>query len=292
VAEEDSRIPLGQPAKITFDTSSVRLGVLAPGQNNPYFIGLFSGMEAAAREKGATLEYRVFGQRDTKTADVVNSLVNPRIVDGLLVALPDPSLEPYLRDLDRKDFPLVVVSDRSFTALATCLVIDNAHGALLATRHLLKKGHKRIGLVAGAEMRHDTEERREGYRRALREAGIEPDESLVIHGNFNVSSGLKAGNEFLAMAKPPTAVFAMNDMMAAGVLTALKNAGKAGSMDVVGFDDIPLASIFTPPITTVAYDLPKLGRISVEKVLQIIREGELQHTVVQLETTLVVRKSA
>src|SRR6185369_11573073 len=161
-------------------------------------------------------------------------------------------------------------------------------------RHLLSLGHTRVATVTGPLNNIDAEQRLAGYHAAMRAGGGEIAPDLVIHGDFSEASGRAAGAAIAAMQPRPTAVFAANDYMAAGVMAALGEAGVRVPQDVAvaGFDDIPIARYLTPPLTTVHVGLLELGERAVSRLVEIQSGRDSaapQHDV--LSTTLVVRRS-
>lgn len=268
------------------------IGVVTPDLENPYMAALFAGMEEEARPAGKFLTFGVFGRPDARLGDLVRSFVNPRLVDGLVFLLPGREAETTLKSLQNEGFPFVVVSERGYESLATCLVIDNSGGARQAVQYLLGKGHRRIGLLRGAAWMRDTQDREKGYRQALLEAGLPVESELARDGDFMMGKALEATYDLMRIPSPPTALFAMNDTMALGALRALRGLHLEGKVDVVGFDDLPLASLTNPALTTVRYDLRELGRLSVNKLLRLMRGEEKGRSLVELKTQLVIRESA
>jgi LacI family transcriptional regulator len=268
------------------------VGVLTPDLENPYMAALFSGMEEEARAAGKFLTFGVFGRPDVRLSDVLHSFVSPRLVDGVVFVLPGREAESSMRSLQSEGFPFVVVSERTYESLATCLVIDNEGGACQAVQYLLRKGHRRIGLLRGSSWMRDTTDRERGYTRALLDAGVPLDRDLVRDGDFNMNTALQATYDLMGTAAPPTALFAMSDTMALGALRALRGMHLEGKVDVVGFDDLPLASLTSPALTTVHYDLRELGRLSVNQLLRLVKGEEKARSLVELKTQLVIRESA
>jgi len=269
------------------------LGVLTSTMD-PFAAAIMAGMEAEARKFGKLLTLGVLPE-EAEAGDereVVRTITEPPVVDGLLFFLPTPRTETLLRNLIRKGFPLVVLCERRYESMASSVVIDNFDGAKQATQHLLQKGHKRIGFIMGRPELSDSTERFEGYKAALSQAGIALDPALVLPGRYVVQSGIEAAEKFLAMPTPPSAVFASNDAMAVGVLKVLHARKKDGALAVVGFDDIEMASLVSPTLTTVSYDLNELGRQSIHKLMRLVTGEEKNRSVLQLKATLVVRESA
>jgi DNA-binding LacI/PurR family transcriptional regulator len=169
---------------------------------------------------------------------------------------------------------------------------DNAAGAAAAVEHLVARGRRRIATITGAPDMVATLDRHQGWRAALVEAGVEADPTLVEGGDFSSESGYAAMRVLLARTPDLDAVFAGNDLMALGAMQALAESGRRVPDDVavVGFDDIPAAATSTPPLTTVAQQIERMGRRMAELLLvQLSGAAEAQQLV--LGTELVVRSS-
>ncbi|HKV06657.1 MAG TPA: substrate-binding domain-containing protein, partial [Thermoanaerobaculia bacterium] len=171
--------------------------------------------------------------------------------------------------------------------------IDNYGGALALTRHLIALGHRRIAFVGGAPDNYDARERLRGYRDALRTYGGGAPE-IEVPGDFSEESGHRAAGAILALDPRPTAVFAANDSMAVGLLSALQEAGVRvpGDVAVGGFDDIPVARFLSPPLTTVRVGIAELGALAMERLLAAVEEGDAFERRREVRpATLVVRGS-
>jgi LacI family transcriptional regulator len=171
------------------------------------------------------------------------------------------------------------------------LGIDNRKGAYEGIRHLIELGHRRIAHIAGPTSHPDAIERLEGYRAALEDANIPFDPSLITVGDYMEQSGVLAVESLLARGALFTAIFAANDQMAYGASVALYRRGIRVPHDVslVGFDDLPSSSYFTPPLTTVRQPGPEMGWEAARLVLALL-EG-YNYTPEPLSTRLVVRES-
>jgi LacI family transcriptional regulator len=162
-------------------------------------------------------------------------------------------------------------------------------------RHLVSGGHREIAFITGPDHNRDAEQRLEGYRAALRELGIAPSPGLEVSGGFTEATGYEATRELLERVPRPGAVFAANDCMAVGALSALREAGLRIPEDVVvtGFDDIAMASYLTPRLTTVRVEASRLGERAVQLLFGAMhgRNGDAPpHEI--LPTSLVVRESS
>ena len=268
------------------------LGVITPTFADPYVAAVLSGVEEESNRQGKLITLSVFHPLQANEKESVHNLVNPPLVEGLLFLVPTPAMDSVLRDLVRQKFPLVVVSERRYEDLAHSVVIDNFNGAYQATQYLISKGHRRVGFVQGNPELTDSKDRFEGYQQALKEAGIPLEKDLLLPGNYELTAGQEACEKFLQMAHPPDAVFASNDRMAIGVLKTLQSRGKQGAFAVMGFDDIPMAALMNPSLTTMGYDLNELGKLAVHKLLRLISGEEKTRSTLQLKGHLVVRESA
>jgi LacI family transcriptional regulator len=144
---------------------------------------------------------------------------------------------------------------------ADAVLSDNIGGAYLATKHLIERGHKRIGIVLGIPGATTTEERLLGYRQALEETGLPFTEDLVVWGGYRMEGGRKACAKLLSLSDPPTAIFSTNNLMTVGVLQELSHRGIKipEEVAVVGFDDLEWAEIVHPPLTVVAQRPYEIG---------------------------------
>jgi DNA-binding LacI/PurR family transcriptional regulator len=210
-------------------------------------------------------------------------------VDGIIVIAPETNAVEALTAL-AIDIPLVAVGCGTRAPLPS-VAIDNLSGAAQATRHLLDLGHETVHHIAGPDSWLDAQERVEGWRQALRSAGA-PEPGLLL-GDWSARSGYELGHRLAAMPEV-TAVLCGNDQMALGLLRALAERGRRvpGDVSVVGFDDVPEAAFFLPPLTTIRQNFGELGRRSLHLLLdRISGEGGRQPTL-PIEPELVVRASA
>ncbi|MEU5768068.1 LacI family DNA-binding transcriptional regulator [Streptomyces asoensis] len=212
-------------------------------------------------------------------------------VEGVVAIAPQRSAVDALAGL-RHPFPVVVVGGGS-TMDTPGVGVDQHLGARLATGHLLAAGHRNVWHLAGPEDWQEAVDRTAGWRAALEAAGIEPP--MLLRGDWSPLSGYRAGQELAGwVGRGLTAVFVANDQMALGVLRALREAGVRTPQDVavVGFDDIPEAEFFAPPLTTVRQDFSAVGKRGIALLLEQI-EGRppTASSRTAIEPQLVVRAS-
>jgi DNA-binding LacI/PurR family transcriptional regulator len=208
-------------------------------------------------------------------------------VEGIVVIAPQEVVLDRLESA-RLDVPYVTLLGGP-SAVQRELTVDQVAGARAATRHLVLLGHTRIAHLSGPLEWFEAEARVHGYRTELEAAGLTPEP--VREGGWTAESGYRLGREVLD-DPGVTAVFASNDQMALGVYHAARERGLdiPGRLSVVGFDDIPEAAHFWPPLTTVLQDFTDLGRRSVESLVLEIEGGE-EATAVTLQPELIVRSS-
>jgi LacI family transcriptional regulator len=267
------------------------IGIVASGLADAELARFVIGAEREARRRGHAV---LIGNVDRECTDAERYLrmLLERRVDGILTAAPQMEHDGCAGELLRGPTPAVSihrVPGRGISLVGS----DHRQTGLLATRHLLDLGHLRIATVTGSEDRQVTAHRLEGYEKALAEKGIPFDPSLVESGDWDADGAYEATLRLLDRAPDVTAFFAQNDVMALGVLSALREKGLAVPEDraVVGCDDIPLAAHAAPPLTTVHVPFCETGRTAVRLLLDTIA-GEVEEPKrVLLPVELVVRES-
>jgi DNA-binding LacI/PurR family transcriptional regulator len=209
-------------------------------------------------------------------------------VDGILVIAPHEEAGDALLHT-HADVPLVAVEAGPEQGVAV-VAVDQIGGAVAATEHLLALGHQTVWHISGPPNFIESRQRLEGWRRTLEQAGVEQPEPLP--GDWSPHAGYEAGRR-LSADPAVTAVFVANDQMALGLLRAIHEAGRAvpGELSVVGFDDIPEAAYFLPPLTTVRQDFIEMGRRSLERLLDTIESGPQSGGGALVPPELIVRAS-
>jgi LacI family transcriptional regulator len=267
------------------------LGALLPDLHGEFFSEVIHGIDLASRTKG----FHLIVSRSSADADELASVLRSMRgrVDGLLVMTPDVDAAASLEQV-AVNVPTVLLNPEASVPGCDSVSIANVEGAYAVVRHLIGLGHRRVATITGPERNIDARQRREGWRAALRDAGIDPSPTLEVRGDFTEPSGYEAALEMLAREPRPSAVFVANDYMAIGALGAFQDTGVRVPQDlaVAGFDDIPMARYLTPPLTTVHVDMLELGQQAVHLLLdpaRAARPAEGEHRV--LPSTLVVRSS-
>ena len=203
--------------------------------------------------------------------------------------------DPEVDRLARSSLPCVSVDVEFEGVHSTWVSSDSFEGADLAVKHLKECGHTRIGHIAGMLETTPGRQRLTGFRRAIEAAGLGYFDELVVYGDFYYESGQTAMEKLLALDEPPTAVFVASDMMAMGAMKAIHAAGLSvpGDVAVVGFDDIAIAAMANPSLTTIRQEKAKLGALAAETLLRQMDDGADGHidTSLTLPVTLVARES-
>ena len=265
------------------------LAIISPNLTDYTFASVIEGAEVEARQH----DYFVLSSSASDPQafrGLVDELVGHRRVDGLIV------INPYADEryqLMPKDFPVVFVGARSHDENVCSISLDDDKVAYEATQHLISLGHKRIALVTGPMEEDCSQDRLAGFQRALNEAGIPFEQSLMFEGDWSATSGSEALADFVKKGNLPTAVFAQNDRMAMGVMRAARDANLKvpDQLSVIGVDDMPLSSYFDPPLTTMRQDMPLIGQEAIRKLIDIIQNKTVEQTVLKLPAQLVVRQS-
>ena len=214
-------------------------------------------------------------------------------VDGVVVLAVDDAEEPELQKLLAAGTPVVAVDLAINGNRASYVASDNLGGARLAVRHLHELGHTRIATIAGLAHTKPAADRLLGYRAEMQELGLPQRPEYEAPGDFYIESGEVAMRHLLALKEPPTAVFAASDMMAVGAIKAMEDAGLRCPDDVavVGVDDIQLAELVSPALTTVRQDKRALGVAAARSLVQLIDDAVAAPHVSVLPVELVVRQS-
>jgi DNA-binding LacI/PurR family transcriptional regulator len=227
-----------------------------------------------------------------KEREYLKTLIQRR-VDGIILITPSASIpDPFL--MFRREVPLVLV-DITMDGNPMCSVsVDHNMGGYIATKHLLDLGHRQIAFLSGPLVLSSSLRCVEGYKRAMTEAGIAlEDQIVVLTEKTGIADGFTGMLDILRIRPQPTAVATFSDLMAAGALDAARQYGISVPYDlsIIGYDDIPLSSLLTPPLTTIKQNKDDLGSIAVELLMNEINEDHHIHQQILLPPTLTVRGS-
>ncbi len=250
-----------------------------PENENDYVAAVQSGSLQACREFGYSL---LINPCRADSPDLIREVIGlSRQVDGLIVLQPLSDLHGLNALLLENRIACVRVSQRPVDGFPWISVGD-ADAADEMTDHLLQLGHRRIAFIMGHPAHGQSHDRLAGYRRALARNGVDVDDSLIEQGRFDYGSGYACARELLSSTSPPTAIFASNDPMAMGVLSAAHELGfdVPGKLSVAGFDDSPLARHAWPPLTTVRQPIAEVARLATVELIKRLQgrsDGDWHH---------------
>ncbi len=270
------------------------VGLLLPRSShfvfaNPYFSELLSGVSEVAEAAGYALMVSA-----SPSPDYEGWLRGGR-VDGLITlgSTIRPDEVASLNRLVESGYPLVVIHAAPAGLKAAVIGSDERGGVLQALEHLAGLGHRRVAFLAGPEGSRYAERRLEAYWLGVERYGLEPDHRLCLPGDDTLKSGMERARQLLNAKLLFTALIGNNDLIALGASRALQAAGLEVPSDVsvVGFDDVPLAALTDPPLTTVRQPVRELGERAMRTLLAALHDKGPAHERVCLPTTLVVRSS-
>jgi DNA-binding LacI/PurR family transcriptional regulator len=271
--------------------STHTIGMLIPdvASPDPFFGQVVRGAEDVLRKKGYLL---ILGHTYNKVDEQTRylSAFRSRLVDGVLL-FQAPGADSELDRLLKTKKPLVFVGRVPKDAQADIVATDIVQGTRMAVEHLLKQGHRRIGLITVAASLSVSSFRIEGWRSALRRNGVAADESYIMSGDMSSEAGKQAALRLLDLPEPPTAVFADNLVVATGILRALKERQRRVPEDitVLSSDDAEWLDVFTPHITTVVQPSYELGFQAAELLLKRIKHPKRPYQKVLLKPQLRIR---
>jgi DNA-binding LacI/PurR family transcriptional regulator len=272
------------------------IGLIAPDLKNPYFVSVAAGVQEVAQSRDLLLVLCTT-QSTPHWENYYSQVLRARRVDGLIFLSGSGVLTPSILDLIHKDS--VVLVDERLPALGLpSVTATNRRGARAVADHVLAQGHRRIGIIGGPPALWTANQRLAGYREALAAAGIDPDSTPVATGDYEQDSGY-AGARLLLDRPPaerPTALICANDLMAIGALLYCREVGLRvpGDISICGFDNIPLAALIEPGLTSVDQGGHMLGKSACRLLLRVIAPHDQEDTdpiETDHPTRLVVRTS-
>ncbi len=268
---------------------SQMIGLLARDLGTGYIGQIIAGIDAEIAES----EYEVLlftTHHKARAPEYVATFVGG-MADGILLILPY-DIEAYSELLNQRRYPHVLI-DYEGAAMGPAISANNRQGAYDGAAYLLQLGHRRVGFITGDLSLGSARSRLVGYRQALSDHGIPEDPALIFEGDYQQPAGYAGAQALLQLPQPPTAIFASNDVMAFGVMEAIREAGLRipADISVLGFDDTPQATGVSPMLTTVRQPLEEMGRQAVQMLMAYINDPARPYEYRELLTELVVRNS-
>jgi DNA-binding LacI/PurR family transcriptional regulator len=267
------------------------LGLIVSDITNPFFPELIRSFEAFATQHQYDL---ILTSTDYQTSRMTGCLrrMLERKVDGVAIMTSEMDAG-LIKELSRRGVPLVFMDVGQVGPRMSHVLIDYAHGVRQTVDHVTELGHTRIAFISGPLELQSARARRQAFLEGMRSHGLNPDQRLVREGTHTAEGGQHAMEGLLRLAKRPTAVVCSNDWTAIGALHAIDAAGLRvpDDLSLVGFDDIPLVSYTTPPLTSVRMSAGDVGATAFEALFRLIGGERLEGDVYQVPTKLIVRAS-
>lgn len=268
---------------------SLSIGLLLASVDNPFCAAIHRAVEDVADERGVAVLSASTDEQPERERALVAAFTSRR-VDGLIITATGVD-QQYLRPEMESGTPVVMIDRPPVGLPVDSVVVDNLEGAERATAHLLRRGHRRIAHLGDLGTIATARRRREGYEKAMAQAGAVVDEDLLIENLHDAATAFAAVSRLMARPGAPTALFTSQNLITIGALRALRALGLQHEVAVVGFDDFPLADLMDPPVTVVAQDPAAIGRTAAERVFARLSDPDLPEEEIVVPTRLVVRGS-
>lgn len=294
IIEESGYSPVAAARSLASRRTSV-IGLLIPRSaghilGDPYFNALIQGLIETSAKLGYFLTMTMVTAEQEQS--YYNRILRGRHFDGVVMVsshIDDPILPLLVKDGP----PLVLISRHPYLENLSWVDVENRQGAHAAVQHLIGLGHRRIATITGGVDMIHALDRRDGYKQALSEAGIALNPAFIIEGGVEIESGYCEMQQLLRLSPRPTAVFVASDTMTINALRAVHEAGLVipDDLAIVSFDDLPLAALATPPLTTIRQPIYELGSSAAKLLIDQLEGRETQTQHVALPTQLVIRQS-
>ncbi|MED4141111.1 LacI family DNA-binding transcriptional regulator [Priestia megaterium] len=268
------------------------IGVIVPRIVNPFFSYLVDSIEQVAYKNG--YHVLIFQSNEDKEKELAFlNLLKTKQVDGIIMTSIENDwsiIEPFT-----ESGPILLCNEYVNNANVPIVRLDQYKGAYIGVKHLLEKGHRKIGYCTGglfAEEGKD-KDRNQGYQKALQEAGIEPDPKWLFVNQHSIEDGKQVVKKILSMEDRPTAIFTGSDEIAGGMMIEAKECDLKipNDLAIIGFDDQPLAQMLDPKLTTIRQPIDQMGVKAMETLIDMLNDSEVKVETFELPIELVVRSS-
>jgi len=276
------------------------IGVIIPTISNPFYPQLILGIELEARRRGFDI-LLCNSFRDSETEKKYIGSLYQKQIRGLIISSVNEN-HAYLKEMQENGIKIVVFDQNVEDLKCSKVGFDYVKGGLMAVEYLIKMGHENIAFISSPLIRGSRQETLEGYKYALSKNNIKVKEENILvaqteeeshNGTYEFENGRHLAKKMLELKERPTAVFAVNDMTAFGIIQELFNNGVRVPEDisVIGFDNVEVSSMINPPLTTVNQPSFETGRLACKQLLDSMENDEVIDVSITLEPTLVERKS-
>ncbi|SUJ08814.1 Catabolite control protein [Sphingobacterium spiritivorum] len=273
--------------------STKNIGIVIPFITNYYFSTVISGIQEQAYESGYNVILYVTNDHAERERDLLENLAITSL-DGLLISISSDSLlEDHFERLRNDGMPIVFFDRAPMNSTASKVLQDDFQGAYEATNYLIKHGYSRIAHIAGPKELKFTQQRLNGYLKALEQHRLPVRSDYIIHSGFSQNNGSEDTEKLLALTQRPDAIFAVNDRKAVGAILTLKqhHIQVGAEVGVIGFTNDPIASVVEPNLTTIEEPAFEIGKRSCELLIKHIKNRNYESKDVILPGRLIVRDS-
>jgi DNA-binding LacI/PurR family transcriptional regulator len=272
------------------------IGVIVPDLAYHFFASVIKGIEEEAIARGYSLLLTQTSELYERELTNVQNLSRGQ-VEGFIVSISQETTDfEHLKRLQRKGIPLVFFDRDADEINVPKVMVDNVGAAYEATKHLIENGSKRIAFLAGPSNVTVSNLRQSGYEKAIQDSGLILDESLVVHGNYNLEQAIELTNELFELKNPPDGLVVVSDRLALGAIAALrkKNIRIPEDVAIVSFNDEPICSIVTPTLSSVAQPTFEMGKMAITLLINQIEnpDGIGKPEVKVFKTELKIRESS
>lgn len=271
---------------------SSTVGLIITDIANPFYSELLVGVHNELEKVGYIEFLGTTFDSAAKQDRLLSTMLEHRVGGIILCPVSNNSTES-IAQIQGLDIPLVTAVREISGIQADYVGIDYVTGAEMAVDHLIQKGHRRIAFLGGTASSTAWKARKQGYTNALKNAGLPIDKSLIIESPVTRDGGKQAVLQLLRQPNPPTALFCFNDLVAFGVMQGLKEQGIVigQEMAVVGFDNVPEASLYQPPLTTVSSHPRLIGTLAAQLLNERIKDNTREPQRIIIKPELVIRET-
>lgn len=273
---------------------SFLIGLMYDNPNKTYVSDVQTGALQICNQNGYHLLIHPADHESKDLLHNLDNLITDSRLDGLVLTPPFSDMGSLQEMLEQRGLPYAKIGPTVLDEVTPSVVSNDVEASFEMTKYLISLGHTRIGFIKGHPDHNVSEQRLQGYRKAIEENGISYDSDYVVQGYFTFTSGETCARQLLALSVPPTAIFASNDYMAAGVLkvASQKKISVPHELSVAGFDNAPISSYLWPALTTVKQPIRDMAAHALQLLIDVIHKRPSDQQLVQLTDELIVRDSS
>ena len=292
-AAKELRYSPNLAAKGLASSKSYLIALLYDNPSPNYIANIQKGAIKACRDNNYYLVIEPLSMANANAGNEVEKLLERLPVDGVILTPPLCDDKDVLSILRSLNIPYVPVAPTIEINGVSSVKMDDVQASFEMTEYLIKRGHKKIGFIKGHRGHSATALRYKGYELAMEKFNLKIDKNFIVEGDFSFKSGVEAAENLLGLNEPPTAIFASNDDMAAGVVSVASRLGLEvpTKLSVGGFDDTPLAQILFPQLTTVKQPIYEMGQMAANLLINppakddVLPSYHLDHKLIIREST-------